>query len=249
MAKSSTYKFTQKATDKLIAMGYVFFGINEIDFKPFMQKYFPGLNLVAWLQAVEKLTIPHAGTRIWRGIEVNGDMLHVRFENDFTSEDDALVFDRKLYRDTEGMKISHEYFVLPSTAREKDISKKVLKLSLVHYQKMKADHIEVIAGLSKGAYVWARHGFVATDREDIKRIMKQAKTVLTPEQYEFIEAIYDSYYHKNPSGVDFPIKNWADLPFMKDVLMNPVCEWKGRLDLNNSEQLRKFEEYVSRQKK
>lgn len=249
MPKTSTYKFTQAATDKLTAMGYYFYGIDEKDFKDFMQKHFPGLNLVAWLKSVEKLTIPHAGTNVWREIRVNGDMFRVQLENDFTNEDDALVFDRKLYRDAKGMKIIHEQFILPAAVRGKNISKKVVKVSLAHYLKMKADYIELTAGLSKGAYVWARHGFVATNREDMKQILAKAKTELIPEQFDIVEAIYNAYYQKIPTGRDFPIKNWADLPFMKVVLMDPDCAWKGCLYLNNSEQLRKFDEYVSRQKK
>lgn len=66
---------------------------------------------------------------------------------------------------------------------------------------------------------------------------------------KIVEAIYIDYYNRKPEGDDFPIKNWADLPFMKEVLMNPDCQWQGRLDLNNPDQLRKFEEYVSKQEK
>jgi hypothetical protein len=125
----------------------------------------------------------------------------------------------------------------------------VLKASLEHYLKIKADMIEVVAGLSKGAYVWARHGFVAVDPADVKRILKKARRELNDVQYEVVKAIHDDYYVQKPNGNDFPIKNWADLPFMKKVLMHPDCQWQGRLDLNNPDQLRKFEEYVSRQKK
>lgn len=249
MAASSKYKFTKLDTKKLTQLGYTFYGIDESGFADFMQKYFPGFDLVTLLEQVEQLMVPHAQTDMLRRVGVNGDMLQVRFENNFTSEDDALVFDRKFYRDKDGLKVSHEYLVLPERAREQDIGKKVLKASLEHYLKMKADIIEVVAGLSKGAYVWARHGFLAVNPAEMKRILRKARSELTDEQYNVVKAIYDNYYGLKPNGSDFPIKNWADLPFMKKVLMDPASQWEGRLDLNNPDQLRKFEEYVSRQKK
>jgi hypothetical protein len=127
MAASSKYRFTNQDAKKIVQRGYVFYGIDENDFADFMQKNFPGFDLVTLLEQVEQLMVPHAQTNVIRRIGVNGDMLQVRFENDFTSEDDALVFDRKFYRDKDGLKVSHEYLVLPERARGRILEKKCLK--------------------------------------------------------------------------------------------------------------------------
>lgn len=242
-------RFLDIYTDELVKMGYSFSGIDTTEFARFMQTQFPHFDLLSWLIEAEDVMMPHAKTAITRKITVTGDQLNVCFHNVYTGEKDALIMDRTFFREKGKLKVKHEFLVVPEEARDQDIGRSVLQTSLAYYKKMKVDIIDVVAGLSAGPYVWARHGFVATNKAEMESILVKAKSLVTGKQYSVLEAIFNAYYNAHPKGEAFPIKNWADLPFMKDVLMNHECQWSGRLDLNNPEQLRKFEEYVSRRKK
>ena len=237
--------FSNKDSKLIAALGYGFSGIEQRSFARFMRKNYLGFDLVALLQQVEQLMAPQTPLHITRVITVTGTSLQIQLENSYTSEDDALLFDRRFYKENGYLKVSHEYLVFPVAARNQGLSKKVLKASLEQYLNMGVTAIEVMAGLSSGAYVWGRHGFTAVNQSEMKRILTRTKSELPDEQYDIVKIIYDAYYDNNPSGADFQIRRWADLPFMKKVLMNPKSQWQGRLDLTNHEQLRKFEVYVS----
>lgn len=245
MAAKGKYNFTNKDFDALKTMGYVLSGATEKSFVAFMQKTLPGFDVLGWLRAVESIAITDSAMRIHRKIMVDKSRLQVRIYNDYSGEADALIIDRIFSRDKNGLTIYHEYLVLPEKERNKGLARKILKISLSHYLTMQADRVSVIAGLSRGAYVWARHGFNAVRRADMERILKKARAKLPVESYAVVEAIYDHYYDAEPAGTEFPIRQWAALPFMKDVLMDPTCSWEGVLDLTNKEQLRKFNEYVT----
>jgi hypothetical protein len=198
------YKLTNKDTAAIVALGYCLHGINQEVFSGFIQKNYPGFNLAHLLQEVEQLMVPHAQPPITRLIGVDGNSLQVRLENNFKGEDDALIFDRIFYKESGILKVKHEYLIFPVTARNQGLAKKVLKASLEQYLKMGIETIEVDAGLSAGAYVWARHGFTAVNPEDMKRILKRVRQQLTKEQYDIVEKIYSHYYKKNPAGNAFP---------------------------------------------
>lgn len=243
---SKSYKFTKKDTDVIVSMGYRLHGITQLAFGGFMHKNYPGFDLAHLLEQVEQLMVPHAVSKVTRNIFVNGNILEIKMENDYTGEDDALIFGRKFYKDNGILKVKHEFLVFPIPARNKGLNKKVQRASLEQYLKMGIEIIEVVAGLSKGAYVWARHGFVAIDPAEMEHILKRAELLLQPDQYDIVKIIYDDYYNTARKKYDdFPIYRWADLPFMQKVLMDCKSQWTGRLDLKNKEQLRKFEEYVA----
>ena len=246
---SNRYRFSEKDSAKIELLGYSFNGIGINTFAGFMQKHYAGFNLAYLLTYIEQLMVSHTTLSIIRRIYINGNTLQVILENDFNNEDDALIFDRIFYKEKGILKVKHEFLVLPIAARNQGLSKKILKASLEQYLKMGIDTIEIVAGLSKGAYVWARHGFVAVNPLEMKLILNRARQQLTDGQFNIVEKIYSHYYTKNPQGEDFPIDRWANLPFMKDVLMRKESQWHGRLNLKNKEQLRKFEYYVSEQKK
>jgi hypothetical protein len=59
---------------------------------------------------------------------------------------------------------------------------------------MVAQTVKVVAGLSKGAYVWAKYGFVAVNKSEMQGILKRAQAQLTNKQYKRAEAIFNHYY-------------------------------------------------------
>jgi hypothetical protein len=75
-------------------------------------------------------------------------------------------------------------------------------------------------------------------------ILVVAKRELNSEQYQAVEAIFDLYYTTEPNGTAFPIKDWALLGFMDDILKQ--VDWHGRIDLTNEKEIGKFKKYVDR---
>jgi len=67
---------------------------------------------------------------------------------------------------------------------------------------------------------------------------------LTTGQFQVIHGFYDLYYSAEPEGISFPIRDWADLDFMGDVLRQ--VDWHGWIDLTNPDELLNFKKYVTR---
>ena len=240
------YIFKEKDTGTIILLGYEFNGIRKAGFCKFMKWYYQGFDLAQLLLQIDPLMTPHADTQLTRLISVDHEDLRVELFNQYTSEDNALIFDRIFYKVKGRIHVSHEYLIIPVTARNQGLARKVLKASLQQYLKMGVKMVHVLAGLSIGAYVWATHGYVAVNRSEMDNILRRAGTELLPHQYLAVKAVYDSYYSIHPKGVAFPIHQWADMEFMRVVLMNRESQWEGTLDLENEKQLRKFEKYVSK---
>lgn len=246
MGTSKKYVFTKQDSVLISKMGYVFHGIDAAGFALFMQQNFPGFNLALLLQQVEGIITAMIDPSVTRKITVNEKAFQVELENDHKGiEDKALIFDRVFYNRGNNISIYHQYLIIPKTFRDKGHSKRILKASLNQYLLMGAKEVLVQAGLSAGAYVWARNGFVATKKSDMEVILARAKSMLLPRQFDMVKRIFDHYYYKYPKGMAFPIKRWANLPFMKAVLTGGQIVWDGRLDLKNPVQLRKFDNYVS----
>jgi hypothetical protein len=154
------------------------------------------------------------------------------------------MFIRKFTRIDGKILVNHLYCIIPLLYRGKGLIKSVFKSSLQQYVNMNADKIIVHAGLDSGGYVWAKFGFVAVNNDEVSTILANAEKRLTKVQYEIINSIYIKYYARDPNGRSFPMTLWANLDFMKDLLMG--SDWKGELDLKNSEQFSNFKEYVFR---
>lgn len=247
--KPQPYIFKGTDIDTILSLGYSFSGIDTKDFENFMNRNYLGFNLAQLLRQVEQLMAPHSATTLTRLISVDLKNMHVELYNLYNGiEDAALIFDRIFYRESGYIIVMHEYLVLPVPARNQGLSKKILKASLQQYINMNVRMVYLTAGLSSGAYIWAKHGFTALHRTEMNNIMQRAKAKLTEQQYSAIQAVYNAYYDNLPKGDAFPIHQWADMEFMRFVLMDSESQWDGRLDLWNEKQLRKFEYYVSKEK-
>ena len=145
--------------------------------------------------------------------------MSIIYRNDYTGEDDAVYFDREFLKAAKSIIIKHNFCIIPKTYRNKGLVKKVFQTSLQQYVNMDAEKIIVHAGLSGGGYVWARHGFVATDRNEVEVILRDAQRALTPMQFAPVEHLFSAYYIRDPVGKAFPILLWAGLDGMKDVLL------------------------------
>jgi N-acetylglutamate synthase-like GNAT family acetyltransferase len=153
------------------------------------------------------------------------------YSANYWNENDGLALARIFRYDHGRLIVEHQYFVMPAKARCQKIGKKVLALCLDKYTQMGVKEIMVFAGLSDGGIVWAKVGFKAVDKTEMDAILVVAKRELNSEQYQAVEAIFDLYYTTEPNGTAFPIKDWALLGFMDDILKQ--VDWHGRIDLTN----------------
>ena len=211
-----------------------------------MLKYFPNFNLVALVKVVESqftLTTTNIIHREIRYDEAKG-LLQIDYRNEFSDEDDALLFIREFINQNNIIEVEHKYCVLPKKSRNNGLIKPVFQESLQQYINIGAKRIFVHAGLNDGGYTWAKYGFAAIDKKEVETILNVAKYRLSNSDFQVVKKIYDFYYTKTPNGKSFPIDLWASLEYMKLILRG--SDWHGELDLKNKKQFRNFMNYVSR---
>ena len=244
--KPLKYKFTKTDSSQAEKIGYKLKNNGSIIFETFMQRFFPNLNLVSLLRILENQFTLTSTTAISRIIYFNDKtgLLKIEYRNDFTNEDDALLFVREFVNKGGVIEVKHEFCIIPKKSRNNGLIKAVFQESLQQYVNVNAKKIILHAGLSGGGYIWAKYGFVATDRLEVNEVLNLAKFNLSKSDFNVVKRIYDFYYTKNPNGQSFPMDLWASLDFMKPVLMG--SDWHGELDLKNKEQFRNFKNYVSR---
>ncbi len=166
------------------------------------------------------------------------------YSDNFTSTDKELAFSRIFTLENGEINVKHDYFSLPRNFRKMGISKRILKASFQQYVNMGVSKILVFAALQEGGFVWAKHFFLATDRNEVDIILNKARLHLTAEQFQGVDRIYKNYYSKNPSGTEFPIQRWTEIESMENVLKG--SSWHGAVDLKNPKQFSNFRNYVVR---
>lgn len=189
------YTFTDNDVATILSLGYQFKKVKSSNFKDFMNRYYKGFNLASLLEYLEQILVPLTALTVTRLIAVENKNLHIKLENEHLGDEViALVFERLFHYEPGNITVYHKFFVIPLLAQANDLGRKILKASLQQYINMRLKVINVTAGLSIGPYVWAKYGFVATKKSEVKRILAQAKARLTTEQYTDVQAIYDNYY-------------------------------------------------------
>lgn len=244
--KLQKYSFSKSDTDEIKKIGYVISSSDTTKLEVFIQKKFPNFNLLKLLQVIETQFTSTTTKPVSRVIKFDNkkSCLRIEYSNQYSSEDDALLFVREFSIVNKEIEIKHEYCVIPKDKRGNGLIKPVFQESLQQYLNIKAKRIKVHAALSGGGYTWAKHGFVAIEKSEIDLILNKAQTTLIGNELTIVKKIYDSYYTKNPNGKSFPIELWAALDFMKPILMG--SNWHGEIDLENKEQFHNFKDYVFR---
>lgn len=194
---------------------------------------------------------------IFSPLSVDPIILELRFDNtqstlkvvigsnNYDDERNGLFFFRTFFRDEGELIVSHDFFRLPAAHCGFGIAKQALLICLQQYLNMGVQKIKVHAALDGGGYAWARYGFTIADKNEVDTILSRAEAMLDPNKYRLVLLIYNDSYSKFPNGEAFPIIDWADMPFMPDVLRG--SDWNGIIDLNNQEQFHKFIYYATGQ--
>jgi len=119
--------------------------------------------------------------------------LSIYFGNNAKNENETLLFVREFSNILGSVDVEHLYLILPEKHRKLGLIKPVFQASLQEYINMNASSIKVVAGLSGGGYVWAKYGFVATEKSEVEIILNKAVTLLKSNEYKIIERIFNIY--------------------------------------------------------
>jgi hypothetical protein len=242
-----SHTFTAAARLRIEALGYRVDGMPAGQLlESFMPSKFPNFDLAGLLEIVDRLFAPTTSLPIRRLIHYNipKQSLHFIFENTSGILDETVAFDRVVFWIGKEIIVEHRYCLVPVPHQGKGLIKPVFQESLQQYVNMGVRKIQVHAGFAGGGYTWARHGFVAVNRNEVELILDDARKTLAFNELAPVERIFNKYYGDHPAGTDFPMVLWASLPGMKDVLRG--SDWRGELDLRNPEQFSNFSNYVWR---
>jgi len=206
----------------------------------FLNTHFANFDIAGFLSEINELLIPLCTSGINKSVELENPPpgLWLIF---FTEKEDV-VFVRRFFYENDILCVSHEYFVLPLRSRGQGLARRIFRPSLQQYVNIGVGKIIVYAALETGGYTWARNGFTADKRAEMEVILANAKNQLSDFQYNSVLRIYNNYYSAQPDGKAFQIIKWAEMRFMKNVLLGSV--WHGTMDLSDSEQFSNFINYV-----
>jgi hypothetical protein len=162
---------------------------------------------------------------------------------------------REFDRDQNGALIAvHTQFRLPKSQQGAGIAKKVLNTSMLEYQRLGVQRVELNANLEMGGYAWAKFGFQvkrpARMVSELKAVMGQSEeyhnpqspTFLTFEQKKAIIEVMDQHVSDPKLAWRVAGLTVGDRKIGRELL-NQIS-WEGTLQLDNAEQMARFWSYV-----
>ena len=214
----------------------------------FINDHFAGLHLKTYLQEIDDLIVPLSEANLEKEFsyfdQYPPPMIIIQYcSNDHANDKTGLALSLTFIRQNDQIIADIDFLRLPLSARGKGIAKQFLKLSMEQYEYLGVNKIRLEAALENGGLFWAKAFFVATEQNEVKAILDRAEHALPKTQFGFVKRIYDNYYFSHPNGKAFPMSKWSQIPGMDKVLTGSY--WHGELDLNNSDLLAKFKEYVA----
>lgn len=236
-----TYIMTDSDASFLVNRGWEIENNTSLSVNDFVNSFFPNFNIPKFLNEVDQVLANHCSSKIVKKLKFEETpKIWVYY---YTGNKD-LAFIRDFFYEDRLIQVSHALFIIPSLAQNKGIAKLVFQSSIRQYINMNLAKIHVHAALDTGGYIWAKHHFTANSYDEMIKILQKAKAQLTDNQYKFVLRIFENYYNSNPKGNAFPIDKWAEMPFMKDILLG--SDWYGTMDLRNTQQFTNFINYVFR---
>lgn len=145
--------------------------------------------------------------------------------------------ERVFYRNAEGkLEVEHFIFVLPEAAQGRGIGKDIMSRQLEFYDKIGVSTIKTKANVDVGGYAWAKYGFKLDDPEFEPNVAHDFNFTLK----NIVEA------HRRSDGSLDPKVVWAvaDNSYGKRALIGK--EWRGRLDLDDTEAMQRVRKYVEK---
>ena len=214
----------KEEVEKVKTLGFILDCSNAIIPEEFVNTHFEGLELFNFFKLIDSLLKPHSAQPISKKLVLSDPppkLELIYLSGDIT---DPLFLKRTFEINKGILEVSHDYFILPTTARNHKIGKKVLSACLNQYEKLGVAKISVHAGLEDGGFVWAKVGFKAINKQEVDVILKSASSQLPASEYQIAKAWYDDHYNTFPNK-PFNIEDWAGLTFMIPILRG--SDWHG----------------------
>jgi len=136
----------------------------------------------------------------------------------------------------------HDNLTIPQQIQGKGFSKDLFRSLYQQYRNAGITNIEVQANINVGGYSWAKYGFSAKSEfhDDISSWGKWQLSEKNISQSNYNDF---SKWMERYKGVDIPMWQLAEKKYGKNLLLG--SNWKGVIDLTNSEQRHIFENYLS----
>ncbi|TDO24213.1 hypothetical protein [Pedobacter duraquae] len=232
----------------LCVLGYVI-NLDHKQSAAYVNLHFPNLDLLKWMEILEKLILKEATPPVYKEItfsKYGALKIDVIIADHLYADDElGLALHRQLRKEGHKMIVEHKLFRVPSIARGNNLARKTFIPSIQQYINIDVDLLLVTTGLTDGGLVWARYHFEATEKRQMEVILAKGKRMLDGTKFAAIKKIFDTYYVLHPDGERFPIVRWANIPFMKDILLG--TSWEGVIDFKNKDQLLNFIKYVRKE--
>jgi len=230
------------------SLGFNLDNLTKLSSVDFINRSFPGINVYQLLKELNSVLAPITSSRADKIITLQDPppILDITFQYIGPPGNGKTLKLRRTFSYDPELIVSHDYFYIPPSARQKGIGKTVLESCLKQYENMDVKRIKVHAGLEDGGYVWAKAGFKATNYEEVNLILEVAKDKLKGDDLSDVVDIHTHYYQEEPKGNKFPMEQWARLDCMKDILRG--SDWHGQIDLTNPNEKANFKNYVSKRR-
>jgi hypothetical protein len=162
------YKVSKKDIDTIKQLKFeISFAGDSLTLNEFINRDYKNFDLATFLRVISSAFLPVIKHPVTKRIiyATKGKELLI----EFFEADGPLKFKRLFFHQNDMKIVSHKYFSLPLAAQGKGLAKKILQASMEQYVNMALDKILVYAALEGGGYVWAKFGFVATDKDEVEK--------------------------------------------------------------------------------
>lgn len=146
--------------------------------------------------------------------------------------------------------VYHDYLVVKDEFQGQGLTRKLFRDSLPLYEKLGIERIDVYAALDRGAYAWARYGFVPKQK-DWKHLSSDIRSRLDSIKGSIDKYAYDSIRNWTLSSDPKKIWNIVDLKYAYDGdkigkhLLHEL-DWAGSLNLTDPTVVKRLKGYVER---
>ena len=164
--------------------------------------------------------------------EEDASLLVLKLEGDrkggclVKAQTDDFVCEREFFIENGQKVVEHKLFTIADTRQGNGIAAKCLMESMKAYKKAKIDRVSLFAGMTVGAYAWAKYGF-CPDKISWIGIKRHIRSTL--KYYKIEDEMIDKWINDDDPKTIWKI---ADHPLGKKLLLE--SSWGGGMDLNDT---------------
>lgn len=137
--------------------------------------------------------------------------------------------------------IDHALLVVPKSLQGNNFTKNLFQSLYKQYKNGNFQEIKVHANIDVGGYAWGRYGF-STKLKSIDEFISNYQQRLTPSEKTELSVFYSDWKKQNPNAKKFPMRQLADQPYGKKMMLG--SDWFGSIDLTDKNARQIFEDYL-----